>query len=70
MEVQHDDLLAQVWRACLGFALSLIAVAVLMVALSAADPTVSQADLKDSLSPESFTSQETTEMGGADTFRH
>jgi hypothetical protein len=69
MEFQRDDLLAQVWRACLGFALSLIAVAVLMVALSAADPTVSQADLRGSLSPESF-SQETTEMGGADAFRH
>ena len=68
MEVQHDDLLAQVWRACLGFALSLIAVAVLMVALSAADPRERQADLRGSLAGESFATPQPPEMESLEAF--
>jgi hypothetical protein len=45
------DLLPSVWRACIGFALSQIAVAVLMLALSAADPKVSSLDLRGSIEP-------------------
>jgi hypothetical protein len=43
--------LPSVWRACIGFALSQIALAVLMLALSAADPKVSSLDLRGSIEP-------------------
>ena len=44
-------LLPSVWRACIGFALSQIAVAVLMLALSAADTKVRSLDLRGSIEP-------------------
>jgi len=54
MEAERVDLLPSFWPACIGFALSQIAVAAVMVmlAFSAADPKVGGADLRGSLPPE------------------